>query len=197
MKTTIRPLIDTDLPRMLEIAKLKIKSGGTLPPQDPEKMFLAYQRYTLNDGKHFGFGYFENDELISYIGFGLYENTTRGRFWYVAFLHTSRFHKLFSFNNIEISELMKLAYSTAESKGHYEYYYAIAEKLERVYEMQWKKQQYIKSGRYNLEILARIPANTISDVDMYFRLLGEGSKPDNMVIKKRSLKEEYRLSINS
>jgi len=192
MKTLIRPLVETDLPRMLEIARLKPKSGGTEPPQDPDKMHQAYMRYTVNDGKDYGFGYFENDELVSYIGFGLYENNSRGKFWYAAFLHTSRFHNLFSFNNIEISELMKLAYTTAETNGHYEYYYAISEKLERVYDMQWRKQQYIPNGRYNLEILARIPANTISDVELYYRLLGEGSKPDNMVVKKRTLREEFR-----
>lgn len=187
----LRPLELNDLDDIIRIAKLKPRSGGTKPPDD-DKLVSSYSRYLENNGLLHCYGYFEDNMLISYIGFGLHENNSRGKFWYASFFHTSKFHNIFSFENPETTELLVKGYEVAENAGHYEYYYSIAQRLEKVYERQWTKNKSMALGRYDLETLAIVPANTISDVELYRKLLGEEPKPNDMAIKKRVLRTEYR-----
>lgn len=187
----IRQLTLFDLDDALKIARLKQRVGGTTPLSE-ERFNQIHEKYFHTDGIHFAFGYFDNNKLISFILFGLHENKSRGRFWYISFLYTSLFHNYFSFNNQEIGLLIKTAFNVAETMGHYEYYYTINKKFETLYDRQWSKNKFIPTGRYNLEILTVIPKNTLSTVDLYNRLLGSEIRPDDMVIKKRTLKDEFR-----
>ena len=76
----------------------------------------------------------------------------------------------------------------AEEKGYFQYFYSIAERLERVYERQWKKNPWGFNGRYDLVTLDVVPANTKPEFELYWRLMGQELKPDNIVIKARKLK---------
>jgi hypothetical protein len=187
----IKLLNEFDLPRAMEIARLKPRSGGTLPLSD-DQFEEIHKKYFLGNGVHFALGYIEDNQLISWIGFGLHENKARGKFWYVSFLYTSRFHNYFSFNNPEIGSLIRDAFVITEKLDYYEYYYTISKKFETLYDRQWTKNKFVKTGRYDLEIIGEIPANTQPTIDLYWRLIGKEVKPDTMVIKKRILRPEFR-----
>lgn len=187
----IKQLSLFDFDRALEIARLKPKTGGTKPISD-EQFEELHKKYFIGSGVHFALGYFEDNQLISWVAFGLHENTSRGKFWYISFLYTSKFHNQFSFNNPEIGLLIKSAFSVAEDLGYYTYFYTIAKKFETVYDRQWSKNKFVQTGRYDLEIIGEIPANTEPTIDLYWRLLGSETRPDTMVIKKRILRPEHR-----
>jgi hypothetical protein len=125
------------------------------------------------------------------------ENKSRGRFWVMPGIYTSRTYNLFSFNKPEIGSLIKLAFETAESNEYYEYYYSIAKQVSEVYEKQINKTTYIPLNRYERIDLALVPANTIPTVDLYYKLLGAQTRSHDMMIKKRVLKEEFRINRNN
>jgi hypothetical protein len=61
-----------------------------------------------------------------------------------------------------------------------------------VYESQYRKNKYITTGRYDCIQLDIIPANTVPTVDLYWKLLGKEIKPDDVIIKKRVLRPNFR-----
>jgi len=85
-------------------------------------------------------------------------------------------------------DMLIIAFDIAEGRGYYQYFYSIAERLERVYERQWKKNSYAIQGKYDLTTLAVVPANTKPEFELYWRLMGQELKPDNISIKARKLK---------
>ena len=93
------------------------------------------------DGKnHFIVNYyFEDGKLISWITIGFYESKMRGKFWVISNFFSSVYTSYFNFNRPEFGMLFKAAFEVAEGRGYYQYFYSIAERLERVYERQWKK----------------------------------------------------------
>lgn len=192
----IKTLTYFDLTRAMEIARLKNRNGGTKVLSD-DKFEEIHKKYFESNGVNFALGYFDNNELISWVGFGLHQNNSRGKFWYISFLYTSVFHNHFSFNNPEIGLLIKSSFSVAESLEYYEYYYTINKKFETLYDRQWRKNKFVPTGRYDLEIIGEVPANTQPTVDLYWQLIGKEIKPDTMVVKKRILKSEFRNSINT
>ena len=133
-------------------------------------------------------GYFEDDKLISWVSIGFYESKMRGKFWVITDLFTTMFGERFSFSRPEIGLLFKQAFEIAEEKGYFQYFYCIAERLERVYERQWKKNPWGFNGKYELITLDIVPANTQPEYELYWRLMGKELKPDNIAIKARKLK---------
>jgi hypothetical protein len=138
-------------------------------------------------------GYFEDDKLISWIEIGFHESKMRGKFWVISNFFSSVYTSYFSFNRPEFGMLFKAAFDIAEGRGYYQYFYSIAERLERVYERQWKKNSYAIQGKYELTTLAVVPANTKPEFELYWRLMGRELKPDNIAIKSRKLKGHNSL----
>lgn len=136
-------------------------------------------------------GYFEDGKLISWITIGFYESKMRGKFWVISNFFSSVYSSYFSFNRPEFGILFKKAFEIAEGRGYYQYFYSISERLERVYERQWKKNTYAIQGKYELTTLAVVPANTKPEFELYWRLMGQELKPDNIVIKSRKLKGHH------
>lgn len=169
----------------LMIAKLRHRIGGTTISESLDDAIL---KYFNNDKKKIALGYFENDILVSYICIGLHENLSRGKFWYISFLFSSKIGNYYTFNKPENGLLLVEAFSHAERHGYYEYYYMISKRIEHVYDRQWSKNGYLPIGRYETITLDTIPANTVSDVDLYWQLMGCETKPVDMIVKKRIFK---------
>lgn len=184
-----------DFDEAIKIARLKGRSAGTIPLSDSQ-FETKHHKYFEGNGIHYALGYFDNHELVSWVGLGLHENKTRGRFWYISFLYTKQFYDVFTFNHKEIGYLIKASFALAEEQEYYEYYYIVSDRIKHVYERQWARNTFMQTGRYDLETIGEVPANTVSTVDLYWKLMGEETRPDKMIIKKRILRPEFRTSIN-
>jgi hypothetical protein len=160
------------------------KIRGT-KPLSPEQYYKTQQDSFDKISK---LGYFEDDKLVSWVSIGFYESKLRGKFWAITGLFTTVFEERFSFSRPEFGLLFKRAFEIAEEKGYFQYFYSIAERVERVYERQWKKNPWGFNNRYDLITLDIVPANTKPEYDLYWRLMGKELKPDNIVIKARILK---------
>jgi hypothetical protein len=161
------------------------KIGGTAPVSPEQYDILTDQAQSNNT---ITIGYFEDDKLISWINIGFHESKMRGKFWVISNFFSSVYTSYFTFDKPEFGMLFKKAFDIAESKGYNQYFYSIAERLERVYERQWRKNSYAIQGKYELTTLAVVPANTKPEFELYWRLMGQELKPDNIVIKSRKLK---------
>jgi hypothetical protein len=167
----------------VRIALSNKKMGGTLSVSAEQ-----YRQLLKDSDNLIRIGYFENDKLVSWVSIGFYESKMRGKFWAITELFTTVFKDRFSFSRPEFGLLFKQAFEMAEEKGYFQYFYCIAERLERVYERQWKKNPWGFNGRYDLITLDVVPANTKPKFELYWRLMGQELKPDNIVIKARKLK---------
>jgi hypothetical protein len=168
-----------------DIACSRKKISGTTPISS-EQYQLFQEESRSND--IVTIGYFENNKLISWITIGFYESKMRGKFWVIANFFSSVYTSYFSFNKPEFGILFKTAFEIAEARGYYQYFYCIAERIERVYERQWQKNSYAIQGKYDLITLDVVPANTKPEFELYWRLMGKALKSDNMVIKSRKIK---------
>jgi len=167
------------------------KVGGTVPAPIKE-YYDNFWKYSEPSDRYKLFGYFEDNNLISAICLGFWENKSRGRFWMIPGLFTIKKHNFFSFNNPEIGLLIKKAFELAEENCYYEYYYCIAEHVSHVYERQIDKNKYIPLKRYDRITLDIVEKNTLPTTELYLRLIGESTKPHNIIIKKRVLKQQFR-----
>jgi hypothetical protein len=181
----IKHLTKDDIPYCLSVMLSQKKFSGTTPPsaESQEKhlniFFSDTEKYTM-------LGYFKNDQLVSWVTIGFYEGPKYGKFWVVLHLFSTLKHNYFSFRNPEISELISNAFNVAESKGVYRYFYCVSEKISKAYEIQWAKKNPLNyHGVYELEDIAVIPANTIPESKMFWRLMGEETRPHVMYIKSR------------
>jgi hypothetical protein len=172
-----------ELCKQIVLSRKKI-SGTT--PISPERYQALQEESKSNNSVTIG--YFEDDKLISWIDIGFYESKMRGKFWVISNFFSSVYTSHFNFNRPEFGMLFKAAFAVAEGRGYRQYFYSIAERLERVYERQWKKNSYAIQGKYDLTTLAVVPANTKPEFELYWRLMGQELKPDNIVIKSRKLK---------
>jgi hypothetical protein len=168
-----------------QIVLSRKKIGGTTP-ESPER-YQAIQEESKSNN-FVTIGYFEDGKLISWIDIGFYESKMRGKFWVISNFFSSVYTSYFNFNRPEFGMLFKAAFDIAESRGYFQYFYCIAERLERVYERQWKKNTYAIQGKYDLTTLAVVPANTKPEFELYWKLMGQELKPDNIAIKARKLK---------
>jgi len=185
---TVKRLVGTDqLLECFEISKIKNKVGGSTP-LSPDRFIARYTSYFENNEDRYALGSFQDGKLISWVSIGFYESKMRGKFWAITGLFTTVFEERFSFSRPEFGLLFKRAFEIAEEKGYFQYFYCIAERLERVYERQWKKNPWGFNGRYDLITLDVVPANTKPQYELYWGLMGEELKPDNIVIKARKLK---------
>jgi hypothetical protein len=185
----IRLLVQADYKTCEAIAKLKDTMGGTVPPMSFKDAFGGYFE---DDPNKVALGYFEDDVLISFVCISFHESNMRGRFWIIAGLNTNRFRTFFSFAVPETGLLIKAAFDFAEERGYYEYYYCTAEKVMNVYERQWSKNPYQPLGRYEKITLYTVPPNTKPEHELTWRMMGERTKPDTIIFKKRVLKEQFR-----
>ena len=179
----------TDNQEYAEICKqivLSCKKISGTTPLSPERYHDIREGAKSNDAVTIG--YFEDDKLISWVTIGFYKSKMRGKFWVISNFFSSVYTSYFNFNRPEFGMLFKAAFDIAEGRGYYQYFYSIAERLERVYERQWKKNSYAIQGKYDLTTLAVVPANTKPEFELYWRLMGQELKPDNIAIKARKLK---------
>jgi hypothetical protein len=187
-----RLLGDENLDRCFSIAQLKSRSGGTVPPS-PDAFKNQYKKYFESNDECFILGCFDNNILVSWIAIGFIDMPEKDyHFWAIVGLHTTKFVQLFSFNNPEIGLLIKEAFTLAESKKFYQYYYSVSKRIQKVYETQIQKTKYIPIGRYDYFEVAVIPANTQPANVLHWRLMGQELKPDDIIIKKRVLRFEHR-----
>jgi hypothetical protein len=174
----------------IELHKNATKVSGTIPI-DLDYFKKNYLPYFQQQDNFCALGFFDSNTLVSWMSIRFHENKTRGKFWTIPCLYTSKFVNFFSINAPEVGLLVKNAMQFAESKKFYNYYYAVSEKVSRVYEHQWKKNIYVPTGRYETIIVDTVPANTIPKFELYWKLMGETVKPTAMIIKNRKLKEEF------
>jgi hypothetical protein len=189
----IRQLTIDDLSAASEMVGLKPRASGTAPITKVE-FIENFKHYFLGEGSAHAFGYFENDELITFLCMGFFESKMRGKFWVIPALYTKRFTNVFNFKDSDMAYLMKAVFEFAESKGYYEFYYSVSERIMNAYERQWQRNSVMEIGRYDLILLDTVPAHTKPDFELHWRLMGEALKPDTIVIKKRILKPEFRKS---
>ena len=171
--------------------KIKNKVGGSTP-LSPDRFIARYTSYFENNEDRYALGSFQDGKLISWVSIGFYESKMRGKFWVITELFTSVPGERFSFSRPEFGLLLKQAFEITEERGYFQYFYCVPERLERVYERQWKKNSYAIQGKYELTTLDVVPANTKPEFELYWRLMGKETKPDNIIIKKRVLRQEFR-----
>lgn len=185
---TIKRLLNDSLfDQAMTIISKKNKIAGTRP-NNIDNLKEFYQKYFKKNNNYITFGYFNKNKLISFIMLAFVEN----KFWIIPGIYSNLQRNIFSFNNEEIGLLIKHSFEYAENKGYYEYYYSIAKHLSNVYENQINKSKFIPLYRYDRITLSVIEKNTIPESNLYYKLLGEEKKPHDMIIKKRSLKLEFR-----
>lgn len=166
------------------------KISGTTPIS--AERYIEHRAESKSNSSAIVIGYFEDNKLISWLSIGFHESQMRGKFWVISNFFSSVYSSYFDFNKPEFGLLFKEAFSIAEGRGYYQYFYSISERLERVYERQWKKNSYAIKGKYELTTLDVVPANTKPEFELYWRLMGKETKPDNIIIKKRVLRQEFR-----
>jgi hypothetical protein len=177
--------------KCLEISKIRPRVGGTVPISS-ESFINTFTKYFEDNEHSYAFGCFENNELISWIAIGFGDTPNTGKFWVISTLYTTRFTTYFSFNNEEIGLLIKKAFEFAESKKYYEYYYTVGSRISKVYETQIQKNKFIPIGRYDYRELKTVPPNTKPESELIWRLMGQETKPDSTIVKKRILRTEFR-----
>jgi hypothetical protein len=188
----IRILTEKELPLCIEIASLRPRLGGSIPFQKDEFQTTYNRYFQEEDQTSFVLGYYDGDELVSFVCISFHHSNMRGRFWIIACLYTKRFKNIFTFSSPEIGRLIKAAFDFAEEREYYEYYYCTAERVSHVYERQWDKNPYQPIGRYEKILLYVIPPNTKPEFELSWRMMGSETKPDTMIFRKRVLKEQYR-----
>jgi hypothetical protein len=169
-----------------DIVLSRKKISGTKPVS--AERYLELREEAKSNNSSVVIGYFEDDKLISWLSIGFHESKMRGKFWVISTFFSSVYTSYFNFNRPEFGLLFRAAFDIAEGRGYYQYFYSISQRLERVYERQWKKNSYAIQGKYELTTLAVVPANTKPEFELYWRLMGQELKPDAIVIKSRKLK---------
>lgn len=175
----------------LAIKQLRPKVGGSTALTD-QSFIESYEKFFKQQEDKIALGYFDNEELISWMTIGLYESAYRGKFWVVPCFFSKNQQSYFSFNSPDLKNLFSEAFRIAEEKRYYTYYYAVSEKISRVYDKQWQKNSFLPTGRYILTTLDVVPPMTKPDQSLYWKLMGEEMKVDATVIKQRVLKHEFR-----
>ena len=94
----IKQLTKDDIPFCLSVISAENKISGTTP-LDSERQ-INYLNHCIQDtDKYRVLGYFENDQLISWINIGFYEGNTYGKFWILLNLFSTKKRGYFSFKN--------------------------------------------------------------------------------------------------
>lgn len=153
-------------------------------PVIDSRFYEQVLRRCFTKEKHEVLGYFEDNKLVSWMAIGFFYHTTVGDFWFMTIFITSKKRNYFRFSNVDIKSLFKKAYEIAESKGYTQYFYMISERVERVYEKQWYKDN---PKRYELITIAKIPPFTRPAKNLYWKMMNQQVKPHTTYIKMRKL----------
>jgi hypothetical protein len=188
----IRCLTKFDFASCISIVALKDKLGGTTPLDIAQFTSTYENHFSTSESNRIALGYFDNDDLISFVLISFHESKMRGKFWIISGFYTKQFKTFFTFATPDSGQLIKAAFDFAEAREYYEYYYCTAEKVQAVYERQWNKNPYQPLGRYEKITLYTVPPNTKPEFELSWRMMGEQTKPDTIIFKKRILKEQYR-----
>ena len=181
----IRTLVASDVDEALSIAQIKKKKhrNATFSRDDIEQLLLSDRTECL--------GYFEDNKLITWIAYRFGELHGEN-IWCIVNMFTSKFASRFSFDGPDFGPIIKTIFEKAEARNVYTYIYVIPQKVEKVYYEKWKTNPHLPpKNRYETFDLAIIKANTIPSEKWMERLIG-GTLPYDCVIKKRSLKMEFR-----
>lgn len=181
----IRQLVNNDYAEFLALTRCKHASRDGVYIDDS-----TVYRLLSNDG-NVTMGYFDSSTLVTAVSvrFGeLHGEKT----WVIAHMFTNRFSNVFSFSRPDFGLIIKSFFEIAEEQKFYNYIYAIPAKLSSVYYRQWKSNPYLPpAGRYDISKILEISANTLPEDNWAARLIG-GTKPYDVVINSRKLKQEYR-----
>ena len=162
---------------------------------DTNKFWSSYWKYFQQSIDRFAFGCFEDGILQSWLLQGFFARKTDGKkYWVISYLCVRNPRPVFSFNAPETGLLVKAAFENAEAHNNFNYFYVVPEKRSLTYEKVWLDQnqtnEWERRGRYELVTYGSVPANTIPDDVFFWRLMGEETKPQDVVIKCRKLKKE-------
>lgn len=181
----IRTLVASDVDIALEIAQIKNKRNRnvTFTREDIEQLILSDRTECL--------GYFEGETLVTWVAYRFGELHGE-KIWCIVNMFTSRFSTQFSFDGPDFGPIIKTIFEKAESRNVFSYIYVIPQKVEKVYYEKWKTNPHLPpKNRYETSDLAIIRANVVPPEKWMERLLG-GTLPYDCIIKKRSLKTEFR-----
>lgn len=184
----LRVLTGEHFNEALSMPQLKDRHGGSTPNKNYK---LRLYPYFSPSPSAVAVGYFENNNLISWasLRFGKQGDMN---IWCITSLWTNRFSNFLSFDRPELGMLLKGCFDVAEHRLYWNYFYSISTKLERVYQRQWAKNPWMPTGRYDLTIYQHVPANTIPEPNFVYKLIGGEPKSNDITIKCRVLKEEFR-----
>lgn len=159
---------------------IKSKCSGTIGP-DPNIQKERMQKYFENNDTFYAFGIIEHDLVTSWMT--IFFSKSDKKFWGITSFYTNHFSKFFVFDYN--GPLIRHVIDFAEQKNYWQFLYVVSERINRVYTVQWKKNHLHQSENYYIHDKDVILANTRPDNDLYWRLLGEETKPHNMIIKHR------------
>lgn len=168
----------------MKMLDLKNKIAGTTPSLNIESQKEKLKKFFDSDNQYCSFGIIENGEVTSWMTIFFEENKTRGKFWGISTFFTNKFSNYFTFKFN--GPLLRTVIDFAESKEYWQFYYSLSERINNAYSLQWSKSNLERRSNYTLKDLAIIPAFTKPESELYWRLMGEEIKPDNIIIKYRA-----------
>lgn len=181
----LRQLELNDIEAMMKVVDSSIKRGAkTIISKDEVTLLLKTDRTFI-------VGVFEGEVLSAWMAyrFGVLGEE---KIWVIVHFFSVKNKNTFSFDK-DFQLIVEKIIEKAESIGHYSYFYAVRKQNEHTYEKAWARNQTVQiKGRYHIATIHEIKANTLPDVAWISRLLGNKTHPYDMVIRKRTLKEEYR-----
>ena len=183
----------------MSIFNLKEKAGGLKKPNSDSLIHL-YLKYFLSDYRFIALGYFEEEQLISWVCSSFIPSLD-SRFvgsWNITGLYSKKFDNTFSFNRPEIAPLIKTSFEIAEHRHYWRYYYTISVKHQELYDKLWKKNNFLKTGRYDTVVERVIQAeNDAFYKAIYGPIIGNREYTEDFVVKKRTLTHDYRIKYDS
>lgn len=172
------------------LASSKKVSGQLVGPNNNhERMLKHFSRYLTDNERYHVMGYFEGSQLVAYMVQGFYTNKDIGRFWLAILLVSNIKTNYFTFAEPYMKQMFTRAFEIAESRECYQYFYSVSDKISRVYETQWyKNNPNGYDGVYDLIDAAVIPPNTKPTYKLYWKLMGEKTRSYTVHIKMRKRK---------
>jgi hypothetical protein len=188
--TNVRDLTTTDLDSIMHIVREKNKITGI----DINKYDLLYFKNEISrflepyPNKDLGrvIGYFENNELISFLA---QQFTERGPMWYMTMLGTKSSHRWnYRLNGLE--HCWAYAMARAENAGIYKIVYALPTSWARTQRRTLKTSDVWQ--KYDLYYDCIIPAGSMPVWPEHKNVFGSIVKEHDVLIKTAILKNEFR-----
>jgi hypothetical protein len=188
--TNVRDLTTIDLDSIMDIVREKTKITGI----DINKYDLLYFKNEISrflepyPNKDLGrvIGYFENNELISFLA---QQFTERGPMWYMTMLGTKSSHRWnYRLNGLE--HCWAYAMARAENAGIYKIVYALPTSWARTQRRTLKTSDVWQ--KYDLYYDCIIPAGSMPVWPEHKNVFGSIVKEHDVLIKTAILKNEFR-----